>query len=694
MAKEKVLDTELEMYRNLLVEPTEFKDGFGWATVVGIFFCGLIMMPGSIYLGLMTGGSMGSAATWVTVILFSEVMRRAMKSMSKQELVVLLYAAGAMAGGGIFGDFVMRAYLVQSDAIRDAGLRDAFPTWYVPKPGSAALTGRNLFHHEWLVPIALAVIMSVIGLINKWTLGYFFFRLTSDVEQLPFPLAPISAQGAMALAEEDGAEDPANEKDVLHRKPGEKKKSDRWRLFSLGSTLGIAFGFIQIGVPAISGLFLDKPFYLIPTPWIDTTTLTESIMPATPTGLIFDLGLILIGMVIPFWAVIGAVAAVVLTIVLNPILHHFGTLQRWQPGMDTVNTTFANSVDFWMSFTTGVGLGVAVVSIYQTIRDVRKKVVELRKERAEKKGTPDPARKDIWAPPKPGRGDYPIPIALGLYAFTSVGLVLLCYKLLPHNSLLLAFLFFFAFVYNPLISYVNARLLGIAGQTVDIPFVKELAFIMSGSKGVEIWLAPIPIANYGGQAQSFRINELTGVKFWSLLKLDLIVTPVSFVLSMLFWAFIWASAPIPSSSFPTAQKFWELSAKQTALLFSSTFVAPGSTTGGSITDSQFWQAVHPTVIATGFGATVVAFILLSAFGLPVLLIYGVIRGLGGWPHGIVLELVGALIGRYYFQKKFGPEGFLRMIPTVLAGYYTGVGLIAMATIAMNLIQAAVSSAPF
>ena len=31
---------------------------------------------------------MGSAATWVTVILFSEVTRRAMKTMSKGNLIV------------------------------------------------------------------------------------------------------------------------------------------------------------------------------------------------------------------------------------------------------------------------------------------------------------------------------------------------------------------------------------------------------------------------------------------------------------------------------------------------------------------------------------------------------------------------------------------------------------------------------
>lgn len=53
-------DKELEQYRDLLDVPTDFKNGFGWSTVVGIFFCGLIMLPGSIYLSLMTGGNMGA----------------------------------------------------------------------------------------------------------------------------------------------------------------------------------------------------------------------------------------------------------------------------------------------------------------------------------------------------------------------------------------------------------------------------------------------------------------------------------------------------------------------------------------------------------------------------------------------------------------------------------------------------------
>jgi len=696
-------DSELAKYRDLLETPKEFKDGFGWSTVIGILFCGLIMMPGSIYLGLMTGGSMGAAATWVTVILFSEVARRAMKTMSKQNLVVLLYAAGGiMAGQGLFGGVVYRAYLVTSDAVRDAGMRDAFPRWWAPGPSSEAIQQRLLFHVDWLVPLGLIIFMMIVGLIQKYTIGYFFFRLTSDVERLPFPFAPIQAQGAMALAEADQRDSgPAGQaaggehEMFLRTRRGEKKRSERWRLFSLGTTIGILFGLIQVGIPAITGIIFGKPFFLIPQPFIETTPLTESILPATPTGMTLDLGIILVGAVVPFWAVIGTFIAILFTLVANPIMQNLGILSSWQPGMDTVNTTFSNSIDFYLSFGIGAAFGIAIVSVYQTVRDVRAKMRESAAASAGPDRKADP-RSSLWKTPNLGRGDYSMWLALAGYVISCLALVTLCYILLKDTGTnrfgLLAFLLIFVFLYNPFISYVNARLLGIAGQSVDIPFVKETAFIVSGAKGVDVWLAPIPIDNYGYQAQSFRVNELTGVNFWSLIKTDLVVMPIMFILSLVFWAFIWHAAPIPSDAFPATQINWDLMSKQNVLLFSSTFAGSGGES--SIMDSQFMQAVHPPMIGAGLCVTVGLFTLLSAWGLPVLLVYGLIRGFGQLPHYMALEIVGALLGRFYFQKKFGSKRFLQMAPTILAGYFTGVGLIGMSTIALKLISAAISAAPF
>ncbi|MDA0321941.1 MAG: peptide transporter [Verrucomicrobia bacterium] len=658
-----VLDKELEVYRNVLATPTEFRNGFTWVAVAGAFFCGLLMMPGAIYLSLITG--QGIAAAWVTLIIFTEVSRRAMRTLSQQELVILLMVAGSMAVGGPISDLIWRQYLVSSDAVRDIGLMGKFPSWYAPPPGSESLVERDLFHRAWIVPILLMVFMHVIGTIKYYTLSYFFFRVTSDIERLPFPFAGISAQGSMALSES-----------------GEKKTTWKWRVFSLGGIMGLVFGAVQVGVPLVTGTFLNKPIQIIPLPWYDATTLTEGILPATPTGMVIDLGLVITGMVIPFWAVIGTCVATVMTLVMNPVLHGMGVLKRWQPGMDTVSTTFENSIDFWMSFGLGVMGAIAVISIYQTIRDVVVKSRELRKRRAE--AGPDAPRENLWEAP-PGRGDYSPWIAVGLYMACSVAVIIICHILVPEFSVW--WLVFFTFAYTPLISYINARLIGICGQRVDIPFVREAAFILSGYKGVEIWLAPIPVDNLGTGAQDFRTKELTGTNFWSYVKAQALIVPLSFVLSFVFWAFIWKSGAIPSELYPFAQKMWDLRAKQTVLLFSATLESEGA-------QPLFYQALHPLVISGGFSFAMIAFVALSALNLPIMAIYGFVQGIGHMPHAFIPIVIGAFIGKFYFHKRFGQKRFLEIVPVLVAGYGTGVGLIALMGVAINLISKAVSPAPF
>lgn len=660
----KKTDADLELYRSVMDTPTEFRNGFSWVTIAGALFCGLLMMPGSIYLSLITGG--GLAAAWVTLIIFSEISRRAMRTLSQQELVILLAVAGAMAAGGPVAQLVWRQYFVQCDAVRDIGLLGKFPAWFAPPPSSDALTQRSLLHLDWLTPILLLLFTHVIGRINSYTLGYCFFRLTSDVEKLPFPFAGISAQGSMALAES-----------------GERKTTWKWRMFSLGAILGLAFGAVQIGIPLISGALLAKPIQLIPLPWWDATRLTESLLPATPTGIVLDLGLVIVGMVIPFWAVMGTACALLLTMCMNPFLYRLGVLHRWQPGMDTVATTFNNSVDFWMSFTLGVTAAIALISIFQTARDLWRKAAAARRTRAQ--ATTDAARREnVWQTP-PGRGDFPIWVALALYAMGSGLVVFVCHRLVPGFPVL--FLLFFTYLYTPLISYINARIIGIAGQHIEIPFVREAAFILSGYRGVEIWLAPVPVENYGMRAQEFRSHELTGTRFWSYVKADCLIVPLSFILSFVFWAFIWKSGAVPSDLYPYAQKMWDLQARNQVLLYSATLHTEGI-------QPLFYQALHPGVIGGAFAFTMVGFTALSAFSLPVMAVYGFIQGIGGMPHAFVPLVVGALIARVYLQKRHGQKRVLEVLPVIAAGYGTGAGLIALIGVAVNLIVTAVSASAF
>ena len=281
-----VTTNELTSYRDLMQPPKRFREGFTARTVAGAFFVGFIMMPGAIYMGLIAGASFGAAAEWVTIILFSELARRSFSSLTRQEIYLIYYIAGGLAGviggtmlaGGPFGQLVWNQYLAQSQAAAGFGIAEHIPEWVVPPVGSDALVGRSFLHRAWIPPVAVLVASQVLSRVEWFTLGYILFRVTSDVERLPFPLAPVAAQGATALAEGD-----------------EGRDSWRWRVFSVGMGIGLLFGAVYVGLPALTGLIASDPIVLLPIPWIDLTRTTQDILPAAPLGIGTDLGLVPVG---------------------------------------------------------------------------------------------------------------------------------------------------------------------------------------------------------------------------------------------------------------------------------------------------------------------------------------------------------------------------------------------------------------
>ena len=107
-------------------------------------------------------------------------------------------------------------------------------------------------------------------------------------------------------------------------------------------------------------------------PWIDLTHTTESFLPAAPMGIGTDLGLVLLGMVLPYWVVVGSFAAAMVHALGSPVLYHMGVLQHWRPGMDTILTNFANDVDVWMSVYIGAGAAVGLIGAGYAIHSLWK----------------------------------------------------------------------------------------------------------------------------------------------------------------------------------------------------------------------------------------------------------------------------------------------------------------------------------
>jgi hypothetical protein len=547
---------------------------------------------------------------------------------------------------------------VQSDAARMLGVTEFIPLWVAPPLESIALVERTFFHRDWLIPILLLIGTQIITRVDQFGLGYALYRITSDVEKLPFPMAPVAALGTMALAESTE----------------ERAQSWKWRVFSIGGLIGLLFGAVYVLLPALSGLVLTEPVRPIPIPWIELTVHTEDWLPAVATGIQLDLGLVFIGMVLPFWAVMGGLGGLIITLVANPLLYRHGILNRWHPGMRTVETVFANNFDFYLSFGIGLGLAIGLVGIWHVARSFGRL------------GPGERGRlRDLFQPP-PGRGDINFWLSIGIYVFSTASYVLLCVWLVPNFPVV--FFLIYGFLYTPVISYITARMEGIAGQFVSLPLVREASFIAGakyfGYQGIEIWYAPIPIHNYGSATVSFREIELTGTSIRGIIKSEIVVFPVVMIASLLFSQFIWRLAPIPSGAYPFAQELWHLQALNSLLMQTSTLEG----------NSLFFQALNWLYVGAGTLLGVVTYGFLTLCGLPVMLVYGLVRGLGqSTPHGLLLEVAGALLGRYVFRRRYGAM-WGQYSPVLLAGFSCGMGLMGMFAMGLTLILKSLARLPY
>ncbi len=660
-------DREFKQFRDLMQRPDTFQDGINWGTAIMALFVGLLMTPTQLYMQLVAGIEMGPAAQWVTVILYVEVARRAMKTLKRPEIFVLFYMCGAVvhAGGGL----LWQQFVAQSEEMRKLGITEYIPHWYAPTDPST-LAERSFFVMAWLMPISLVVLQLLISRLDHFGLGYVMFRLTSDVEELPFPLAPVGAMGMTALA------DASNQRD-----------SWQWRVFSMGAAAGLAFGTIYLAVPNVTSAIFTNSIQILPLPFVDLTNYTESHLPAMPVMFSFDLSFVVLGMVLPFWAMVGAFVGLLVTVIVNPILVHTGVLKGWEPGLGGIPTIQSNTMDFYFSFGLGLVMAIAVIGFWHIYSTGRKK----RREAGVSGGGIQWQK--LFKPP-PGRGDFSIWIALGIYALSTTAYISLTYWLvnaaipIPEGGkpFPLWLLIFYGFVYTPIISYVSARMEGVVGQEVAIPFVREASFIMSGYKGAAIWFAPIPLHNYGMQVRLFRTTELTGTKISSLIKAEMLIFPIMAIATVMFAQFIWSISAVPSDLFPYAEKFWELRAFREGLIFSSTL--PGEAV------SPFQEAFVWQYAAAGLGIALMVYATLSHFGLPIFLVYGVVRGLDqSLPHAIVPMFIGALLGRYVFAKRFGDRWPQYRI-VFSAGFGAGIGLITMLSLGFVLMSKSAVRLPF
>lgn len=641
------------------VSTEPFEDGFNRRSIIGALFLAFIMLPGSIYISLVLGGegSMGTASQWVTLILFFEVTRRSFTRLTRQEFYILYSLGGALVvGGGPFFQLIWNQYLVQgASEPQTFGILDEIQkhVWIAPHRGSPGLVNRTFFHPDWFPAIAVVVLSGLLGRINHFCLGYAIFRLTSDVEKLPFPMAPVAAQGSTALAECYNPE------------------SSKWRPLSIGTTIGVLFGMVYVFIPTVTGAVMNYPIQILPIPFIDWTQRMETHLPASVFGMNPNIGLVFTGFVLPFWTVVGVVSSsIIANVVANPILYHLGILTNWKPGTGLVFARVVNNYDWWMGFGIGKALTVALIGVVAAILTL---VSNRRRAR-----TPVPPVSDPSLLPGKHRGDFPVPVAIALWLLATMGTVWLCHQLVPNFPSWM--LMVYGFLWTPLNSYISARMIGLTGQGINFPFLREGSFILAARRfeyeGVGIWFAPIPLADHGGYAQSLREAILTRTKITSLIKAELLVFPLLLACSIMFCSLLWRIAPIPSAAYPYAAKIWPANAFGQCLWVSSTVQ------GGQ---SFIEKAITLPKVGWGLGVGMTLFGIVQLFKLPTLFFYGMIGGVGYPSENCLLLLTGGLLGRFYFAKRFGKEQWRMHTPILAAGFACGMGLVTMVCVGISMI---------
>jgi hypothetical protein len=129
-----------------------------------------------------------------------------------------------------------------------------------------------------------------------------------------------------------------------------------------------------------------------------------------------------------------------------------------------------------------------------------------------------------------------------------------------------------------------------------------------------------------------------------------------------------------------------VTAYRQAIVMSSTL--PGGENG------PFYEAFNLLYLGVGLVAALGSYAVLSYVGLPILLVYGVIRGMDqSTPDVILPQFIGALLGRYVLAKRFG-DMWPQYRVVFFAGYACGVGLISMLSLGLVFMSKSVFQATY
>ncbi|MGC9014594.1 MAG: hypothetical protein ACP5KW_09500 [Thermoproteota archaeon] len=627
-----------------------FLQGLTIISVAAVIFGLVVTAPVLIFLYLAVGslGGVRFIPVFVTLLLFTEVGRLLRRYITSQEAYIIYFMLQIfgdwLATGGMFGDFILRYYYRSAQYTVLFGVADKLPFWYVPALNTYGPLHRTFISSEWVLPFLIAIFMTVSSTMIDYGISFITTMLYIDIENLPFPVAPIDVEAISTLTE---------------------RTPEKLMYFSFAAIISLVYEFFVYGIPSLTSVFLGTQITVIPYPWVDLTPLVEKFLPGAVFAIGTDISQYMVGWLIPsnvaIWTFIGSITFWVFgNAVALKVDHPYFRMwkKEWTYGCSFGWWYQRAMFDLWASPSVGFAIGAALAVFVLGFSGIIKVVQSLKHLTSKQLKT----------------SYLPFSWILILIVVGSIGGMVLSTTLVPE----LWFIWVISWILIPFLQgLLAARSIGETGLGIGIPYVQQALLVPFSKPGDPTpWVVPFKATSDAGIiTHRVKVARLLGANPLDYYKAYLIFLPIAIVISFVFWSIFWSMAPIPSAFYPWSAYSWPVTSLNFVLWVSR---------------STLIFKLDVIALTTVFAFLIVAS---SRFFPSFFSPLGLIIGFQGIPPTTFPIFIGALLDKY-LERRFGKERWETSRSVIIAGTFAGIALAIAIAVAVTMVGRAITSRPF
>jgi hypothetical protein len=617
---------------------SKVKPGLTWKSVLALVFAAATILPVNLYLQLVSGATIASAATYITLVVLTELGAMLGSPITKQEAFIMFMLTSIVAGSPVYINFVYRSYFVTSpitwtfrDPCTGKPLPEVVPSFWAPPYNSPAHALRSLLHPDFILPQLISHLQfGVLFIVMEIALTMFVSSLYLEAEPLPFPLAEVNYSLIETLAE---------------------RTEERMGIFIVSMIVGAFYSFIAYGIPTIMMGLFNVSMQLIPIPWIDLTMGywgVEKFLPGACFGISTDILTFATGFILPLrvlaYIMVGSVATWVFGnwLALTTFKPYFPEwVSEWKSGMSLSLVWQRSLLRVWIGPQIGFVIGLSILSFvwsYKAIGKAVKSIVKISFAR----GSPSAMR---WS----------LPMFIG----AALCSLIFFHMLVPDFPLYIAAL---TIPLSFLLAVVVTRVRGETTVYAYPPYLWWILIYASGYPKVDAFFFQPVI---GGSStplwtEALKVARLTDTRETDFFKGFILAWVLYCVFSLIFVQFFWLMAPIPSYVYPWTVISWPIQAITESMWHTRQITARVDT------------MLFGFTLVLALGGLQLALARLTGFTLDIV---SLISGTATIPPAAVSMLIGGLLGNYVLRKAMGETRWREERALMVAGIATGGGIV-------------------